>query len=402
MGAAPIDRIRRAIASRGPITFAEFMEEALYGEGGFYAEPPVGAHRHFVTSPHVHPVFATLLARALREAWEALGRPDPFPLVEVGAGDGTLARALLEELADLPVRYVGVERSPGARQALGRLPLAAVFEEIGRAAPIRDGVVLANELLDNLPFRVVRRRRAAPAGGGAGDPTGDPAGGSPADGRDTSGGTGPGRGGLVEVLVGDGPGGLVEVEAPCPPELAALAPELAPGEEAAIPTGALAFVDALAGVLERGYALLIDYGSAEGGSPGPVHGYRDHRLVERVLGDPGGTDVTAGVDFLALSRRARATGLEVLALLDQRDALLALGFEGWLRDELRRQRELLHAGRGLEAVRAWGGRSRATLLVEPIGLGRLRWLLLATPGLPAPGWLPGGGDGRTTDRPVAG
>ncbi|HWO69970.1 MAG TPA: SAM-dependent methyltransferase [Actinomycetota bacterium] len=365
MGAAPLDRIRQAIARRGPITFAEFMEEALYGEGGFYADPPVGAGRHFVTSPHVHPVFATLLARALREAWEAMGRPDPFPVVEVGAGDGTLARALLDELADLPVRYAAVERSPGAREALLALGLAAVVDDIGRAGPIRDGIVLANELLDNLPFRVVRRRPE----------------------------------GMVEVLVGEGSGGLVEVEVPCSPELAALAPRLAPGEEAAVPTGALAFVDALAASLARGYALLVDYGSAEGRSPGPVHGYRGHRLVERVLEDPGGTDVTAGVDFRAVSDRAEAAGLQVLGLLDQRDALLALGLEEWVREQLRRQRELLDAGRGLEAVRAWGGRSRATLLVEPAGLGRLRWLLLATPGLPAPRWLPRDGGRRTADRP---
>ncbi len=367
MGAAPLDRIRQAIARRGPITFAEFMEEALYGEGGFYAEPPVGPGRHFVTSPHVHPVFATLLGRALREAWEALGRPDPFPVVELGAGDGTLARALLDELTDLPVRYTAVERSPGAREALRALGLAAVVDDIGGAAPIRDGVVLANELLDNLPFRVVRRR-----------PTG-----------------------VVEVLVGEGPGGLVEVEVPCPPDLAALAPELDAGEEAAVPTGALAFVDALAAALARGYALLVDYGSAGGRSPGPVHGYRGHRLVERVLEDPGGSDVTAGVDFRAVSDRARAAGLEVLGLVGQRDALLALGLEDWTREQLRRQRELLERGRGLEAVRAWGGRSRATLLVEPAGLGRLRWLLLATPGLPAPGWLRRSGGRRTADRPTS-
>jgi SAM-dependent MidA family methyltransferase len=375
VGTTPLERIRRAIARRGPITFAEFMEEALYGDGGFYAEPPVGARGHFVTSPHVHPVFATLLARALREAWEILGRPDPFPLVELGAGDGTLARALLDELADLPLRYTTVERSPGAREALRRLPVAEVVEQLGRAGPIRDGVVLANELLDNLPFRVVRRRRARAAG--------------PAEGES-----------LAEVLVGDGPAGLVEVEVPCPPELAAIAPDLSPGEEAAVPTGALALIDALAATLVRGYAILIDYGSAEGRSPGPVHGYRGHRVVDRVLDDPGGSDVTAGVDFLALSRRARAAGLRVLGLLDQRQALLALGFGGWIREQLHRQRELLDQGRGLEAVRAWGGRSRATLLVEPTGLGRLRWLLLATPGLPAPSWLGPDGGHRTADRPA--
>jgi hypothetical protein len=42
---------------------------------------------------------------------------------------------------------------------------------------------------------------------------------------------------------------------------------------------------------------------------------------------------------------------------------------------------------GLEAVRTWSGRSRATILIDPAALGRLRWLVLATPGLPAPRWL---------------
>jgi SAM-dependent MidA family methyltransferase len=56
--------ILQAIRSRGPISFAEYMELALYGAGGFYEDPPVGAEGDFVTSPHVHPVFGELLARA--------------------------------------------------------------------------------------------------------------------------------------------------------------------------------------------------------------------------------------------------------------------------------------------------------------------------------------------------
>ena len=71
----------------------------------------------------------------------------------------------------------------------------------------------------------------------------------------------------------------------------------------------------------------------------------------------------------------------------QHRALLALGFETWLREELERQTALLDEGDGLEAVRAWSGRSRATLLVDPSALGRLRWLLIASPGLPSPPWL---------------
>ena len=59
--------------------------------------------------------------------------------------------------------------------------------------------------------------------------------------------------------------------------------------------------------------------------------------------------------------------------------LLALGFESWLRDELTMQQDQLARGAGLDAVRTWSMRSRATMLVDPTALGRMRWLpLLAT------------------------
>ncbi len=57
-----------------------------------------------------------------------------------------------------------------------------------------------------------------------------------------------------------------------------------------------------------------------------------------------------------------------------------------MRAERARQGELLNGGRGTDAARAWEGRNRARLLVDPSGLGRLRWLLLATAGLGEPGW----------------
>ena len=75
--------------------------------------------------------------------------------------------------------------------------------------------------------------------------------------------------------------------------------------------------------------------------------------------------------------------------------LLALGFESWLRDELATQQEQLARGAGLDAVRTWSMRSRATMLVDPAALGRMRWLLLATEGLPAPPWLTATRDQRT-------
>lgn len=346
-------RLRRAIEDHGPIAFAEFMELALYGPGGFYERPPVGRAGHFVTSPHVHPVFADLLRVALTELWDGLGRPEPFRLVELGAGDGTLAREMLARFGDAGpwVAYTAVERSPGAGTALADAALTVVggLDELG---PLDGAVVFANELLDNLPFERVRATRA----------------------------------GLVEVRVGLSPDGLDEVEVPCPPDLGALAPALEPGEEATVPTGALHLVDDLASALTGGYALVIDYGSA-GGPAGQVHGYRAHRLVEDVLADPGSADITAGVDLDAIARRAEAGGLRRLGLVPQWRALLALGYERWNLEERSRQTDLLDRGLGMEAVRAWGGRSRASLLVDPTGLGRLRWLLLATEGLPPPPWL---------------
>ncbi|HET9672284.1 MAG TPA: SAM-dependent methyltransferase, partial [Actinomycetota bacterium] len=108
------DAAARAIRDHGPIGFDEYMELTLYGEDGYYHDPPVGPHGDFVTSPHVHPVFAELLARGLADLHARLGQPVPFRIAEVGAGDGTLAGAMLPHLAPLHPAYTAVERSRGA------------------------------------------------------------------------------------------------------------------------------------------------------------------------------------------------------------------------------------------------------------------------------------------------
>jgi NADH dehydrogenase [ubiquinone] 1 alpha subcomplex assembly factor 7 len=351
-------RIRRAIEERGPIRFDEFMDLALYGPGGFYDRPPVGPEGHFVTSPHVHPVFAELLLRAVLDLWEQLGRPEPLELVEVGAGDGTLAAdviRLLGERQGPAVDYLAVERSPGARARLAELPVR-VSEHVADAGPSAATVMFANELLDNLPFRRIR---------GTED-------------------------GVVEIRIDAGRTRFVEVDVPCDGEIAELVagqgPALAPGQEAIVPIGALRFVDDLAATLRRGYVLLIDYSSARGPSS-EVHGYRDHRVLADVLRDPGSSDITAGVDLGAIARRAEVRGLASLGLASQGDALLALGFAEWNESQRARQRGLLAEGEGGRATRVWEGRNRASLLVDPGGLGKLKWLLLATEGLPSPHWI---------------
>jgi NADH dehydrogenase [ubiquinone] 1 alpha subcomplex assembly factor 7 len=334
--------IRGAIRDQGPITFAEFMEHALYGPGGFYEDPPVGTHGDFVTSPHIHPVFGTLLGRAVADLLALLGEPVPARIAEVGAGTGTLATQVLDALAGRDVDYQAIEASAGARTTLDAIDGVRAGATLGGDPH----VVVANELLDNLPFRRVRGDR--------------------------------------EIRIGLDADEFSEVETPWDAE---------PGPsdvETIVPVGALAFVDRLASTLTRGYALLIDYGGV--GSPGGgMHGYRSHRVIEDVLTDPGSTDITAGVDFAQIASHAEQRGLTAFPTVTQHDALLALGFEAWLRGELERQTSQLDARDGLEAVRTWSGRSRATLLVDPSALGRLRWLLLASPGLPAPDWLDGSG-----------
>jgi SAM-dependent MidA family methyltransferase len=360
------DVLAGVVRHRGSIPFDEFMDRALYAPGGYYDRPPVGPDGDFVTSPHVHWWFAYALALALGELREALDGPDaeiaaapPARLVELGAGDATLARQLLEILADAgPIEYVAVERSAGARAALAGLGLdvRASVHELG---PIDGSLLFANELLDNLPFCRVRRRRA---------------------------------GELVEVRVGMRAGRFVEIEAPIEDPLRAVADPLTeslePDSEATVPTGVLALIDALAKRMRDSYLLLIDYATELGRG---VHGYRAQRVVEDVLERPGSTDITAPVDFDLVEARARERGLVVLGRVPQRDALIALGLAEWAEAE---------RGRGGPiggSTRAWAERSRASLLVERGGLGAHRWSLLGTTGLPTPSWLRAARDRPSSD-----
>ena len=344
-------RLRASIRSGGPMRFDDFMREALYGAGGYYERPPIGPSADFVTSPHVHPVFSRLVGVALEDRWRALGSPRPLRLVEVGAGDGTMARELVAGFAraGIALEYTAVDVSAGARDALADLA-DRVVEDLAEVEPLDPGLIVANELLDNLPFRRFRRRGDA----------------------------------LQELRVTLDGDRFVEIAVPAVIDDELEVVGTADGEFV-VPSGALTFADDLARVLRTGFALLIDY--VPGGTDAPVRGYRQHRVIDDVLAEPGSTDITAGVDLDAVAERARRAGLVAFPSVSQADALRSLGFDDWVRSEVEHQGELLNASRGAEAVRTWEGRGRARLLTDLLGLGSLRWLLLATPGLPEPSWL---------------
>ena len=133
--------------------FDRYMEVALYGAGGFYTQGgKAGRRGDFITSPEVGPLFGSVVARYLDHEWERLGRPDPFTVVDAGAGPGSLARSVLAAEPDClgALRYVAVEiaehqrqQHPDAVESVPDLPVLPI-----------DGVIIANELLDNLPFRL--------------------------------------------------------------------------------------------------------------------------------------------------------------------------------------------------------------------------------------------------------
>ena len=333
------ERLEDRIRSEGAITFAEFMEAALYdSEEGFYSRSPVGERGDFVTAPHVSSAFGVLVARQVEGFFELIDKPDPFWVVEAGAGDGTLAGQILEFLpttVQAVTHYVAVERSGAGRRAMEELD-ALVLSEMGEVASGLVGCVLANELLDNLPFHWLRGTASGPA----------------------------------ELHVGLEGDRLALIERPpSTSQVAELSGDLAPGQEAVVHPQALRFLDQAAAALERGYIWLVDYGFSGGERPGAPHGYRGHRLEGDVLTDPGSRDITAGVDFDALARHARDAGHAVWGPVSQRDALIALGYRELDDDARRRQVQTAAEGRGIEAMRIYSARGRATILVDPTALG---------------------------------
>lgn len=390
--------LRDEIAARGPMTFARFMERALYEPGhGYYrrAEPGPGTAGDFLTAPEAHPIFGAALGRLLEQAWEALGRPDPFVVTEPGAGTGALAAGLLGGLRDLgsplaaAVRYRPLEVEPARLAALGaRLAGAGLADALvaGPPGPGETGAVVANEVLDALPVhRVVGR-----AGGlrellvGLAPGEADP--GTRSAGRDAPGGArAPGGAGVP----GPSPFAWVEAEPSTPALAARLAAEGVTLGEGEVTEVCLALDGWLAGTtahLLRGVVVLVDYGEDAGAlhGPGRPHGTLRTFLAHGVGADPfrdvGRADLTAHVDWTAVRAAAAAAGLAPLGETTQAELLATLASGGLVDAVLRAP------GTDLQAALAL--RSALARLLDPRGMGGFRVVAFAR-GLPPGTALPG-------------
>ena len=351
-----------AAARLGPQPFSAFMAWALDDEDvGFYATGGAAGRRgDFLTSPEVGPLFGAVVARAIDSWWAEMGEPDPFVVVDAGAGPGTLARSVLAAApaCATALRYVLVERSALQRarhrehlaldpaafafgpedddsptpQPERRGPIVVSLAELPR--PASPCVILANELLDNLPFDLWERR---------------------AD-------------GWAQVLVD---ADLREVVVPSEPPAWLAALDAPPGARVPVQGAARRWLaDALtvARPREGGRVVTIDYctttaelaGRPSAGAASWLRTYRAHGRGGDPLEAPGSQDVTVDV------------------CLDQLPPPTATSTQAsWLRanglDELVDEGRRLWAERAgvgdLEAVRMRSRVTEAEALLDPDGLG---------------------------------
>lgn len=313
-------RLVEQIRAEGPLRFDAFMQAALYDlEHGFYSGTEAGVRTgeagDFVTAPMLTPVFASALARFCVRAWQKMGEPRDWLLVEPGGGTGELlagiVRALegLDEEARRGVRAVLVDASPAHREQAKR-NLSQVLRgsrvEVTDALPAVDApaVVLANELLDNLPVRLLVRREGAwwervvdaSEQGGLAFST------VPAD------------EGLVEWVEGFG--------VPVPED-----------HQVEVPVGVGSWFGQVTGAVGKHpvVMVLVDYGEVARdllGEPRPwgtMQAYEAQRSDRDVLVRPGKRDVTVHVNWSAVGRIAQEAGWGVVAFADQFSFLSGLG-----------------------------------------------------------------------------
>jgi SAM-dependent MidA family methyltransferase len=365
------------------LPFDEWMEAALYDpELGFFARAG-GAGRSrgdFLTSVEVGSLFGALVARAVDGWWDQLGRPDPFIVVDAGAGRGQLARDILRAAPRCApaLRYVLVERSAGLRAAQAEhLQLEPAELALGPAVPPEPdeepvavpgsgpmvtalaelpagpatGVVIANELADNLTFRIVERT----------------------------------AGGWDEIRVGVAGPSFVEVALPADDGLTARADRLTNGLEPAVgaripvPTDLPGWLRDAAAMLRRGVVAVLDYAAsveelAARGQAGWLRTYRAQQRGGSPLERPGSQDITADVPLEALRGAAAAAGLSVLGETTQADWLRSLGV-----DELVEEARAAWHGRTANDLESLAARSRvheAEALLDPAGLGAHRVTIL--------------------------
>ena len=349
------ERIREALAAAGGwLSFERFMELALYAPGlGYYSAGSVklGAGGDFVTAPEISDLFSRCLARQCAAVLTRTGGE----ILELGAGSGRMAAALLTELAALralPERYaileVSADLAARQRERLARLPQALreriVWLERLPARPLQ-GVMLANEVADALPCRRFRieERGISELGVELDTLTTAPAM-APLCFRE-------------RTIAAD-----ASLMRACAEIGAALPAPLPAGYTSEVCVRVAPWIAALSAALARGVLLLCDYGLPRRlyYHPQRVSGTLLCHYKQRAHEDPfinlGVQDITAWVDFTRVADAALAAGLEVSGFATQAAFLLGTGIEQLVSE----------AGEGIERARL-AGEARRLIMPEEMG-----------------------------------
>ena len=312
-----------------PLRFDEYLRVALYGEHGFYtAVGQAGRRGDFITSPEVGPLFGAVVSNWIQAEHERLGHPTDFTIVEVGAGPGTLARAILSHAPQWEGRYVAVEVS-GAQRAQHPTGVQSATSMPER---IEHGVVIANELLDNLPFRLAVF-----------------------------------DGGWREAMVSVGSDGtLSEVLAAAPAEWHWLPAKAEHGARVPVQAGAADWVSSGLSTVQRGAVLAFDYCTPLTAMVAAMpwrewlRTYRGHERGAHYLRAVGEQDITAQV---CVDQLPEATTVRTQAQFLQRwgiDELVAEGVRVWNEQAARPN---------LHALRMRSRTREAESLLDSSGLG---------------------------------
>lgn len=275
------DILSARIAQTGPMSLADYMTECLlHPEHGYYTtQIPFGAQGDFITAPEISQMFGELMGLCLAQAWMDQGAPAAFTLAELGPGRGTLMVDALRATRDVPgfhdsASIVLVEASEQLRttqsDTLGAYCLkhCATVEDL----PEQPLFLIANEFFDALPIRQFTRA-----------------------GRHWR-----------ETQIGLSDTGLIRGHGPALPQ-PALADRLADtkdGDVVEYAPAAAPIVDAIGSriVQHGGAGLIVDYGDWR--SLGDTFQALQNHQPSDPLAAPGAADLTAHVDFEALSSAA--------------------------------------------------------------------------------------------------
>ncbi len=270
------DILKAQIAAEGPISLAAYMEACLlHPEHGYYiTRDPLGALGDFITAPEISQMFGEMIGLSLAQAWLDQGQPRRFTLAELGPGRGTLMRDAMRATQSIPGFHAAaqvwlVEASPPLRAAQAQAVPKASFAGDLSELPDQPLFLIANEFFDALPIHQYRRVGQA----------------------------------WSERIVGLADGSLI-FGAASPERLRALAPRLPDTKDSDIIElcpAAPALMGQIANriAMHGGAALVVDYGDWR--SLGDTfQAMKNHKPVDP-LASPGQSDLTAHVDFAALS-----------------------------------------------------------------------------------------------------